>query len=162
MRSPEDHRVGEAHAGRPGVDMMCWKQEWSHAINNINHALAHIQKAKKKLETRASDRRETIKNAPTKCGRIDKAKEIIKDAEQKLAKNLDGIRLCQQQLDSLKENRSELLALIREHGFSLGTSGESDVRWVRLLGTCNLCKDNIERLTQSCYGEPYCERGHIF
>jgi chromosome segregation ATPase len=136
--------------------MMCWKQEWSHAINNINHALAHLQKAKEKLEKRASDRRETIKNAPTKCGRIDKAKEIIKDAEQKLEKNLEGIRLCQQQLDSLKENRSELLALIREHGFSLGTSGESDVRWVSLLGKCALCDSINDCLKESCHGELYC------
>jgi DNA repair exonuclease SbcCD ATPase subunit len=140
---------------------MCWKQEWSHAISNINHALDHIQKAKKKLEKRANDRRETIKNAPTKCRRIDKAKEIIKDAEQKLAKNLDGIRLCQQQIDSLKENRLKLLTLIREHGFSQGGGEESDVRWVRLLGTCKLCESYSEYMKESCRGELYCIWGPV-
>ena len=127
---------------------MCWKQEWASAINNLTRAMVRIDRAKKKLEARAHERRLTKARALGK----DRS-DIARDADEKLKKNLDGIRQCDQLLDSLKEDRSAVLDLILEYGIA---QSENPAKTRQLMGTCTLCQTENDLAASSCRSEVYC------
>ena len=127
---------------------MCYKQEWASAINNLTRAMVRIDRAKKKLEARAHERRLTKARALGK-DRTD----IAKDADEKLKKNLEGIRQCDQLLDSLKEDRHTVLGLILDYGIA---QSEDPAKTRQLMGKCALCITENDLAASTCRSDPYC------
>lgn len=86
---------------------MCWKQEWAHAINNLQHAIEHIEKAQNKLEKRM-ERNEAA---------LDKSHEQVKILAR-ITKNHAGIEQCKDVITELKTRQDELFKMIHEYGIS--------------------------------------------
>lgn len=128
---------------------MCWKQEWASAINNMTRAMVRIDRAKKKLEARATERCSTIVRARKK-GRDD----IVKVAEEKLDKTMRGIATCDLVLDSIKEDRYTVMQMINEYGIA---QSENPAKTLELMGNCVLCMTEEEVAASPCNQHPYCK-----
>ena len=84
---------------------MCWKHQLAHAINNVQHAIEHIKKARTKLENRL---RRNIK-------------ALIKTHDQNQVNNLikineTGINECNQLIDVLITQQDQLFEMIHVYG----------------------------------------------
>lgn len=90
---------------------MCWKQEWAHAINNLQHAIKHVERAKGKLIKR-KERNE----AALKKKRADRyeTKKIL----ARITTNNQGIAQCEHVIHDLKEWQDVLFKMVHEYGIS--------------------------------------------
>lgn len=86
---------------------MCWKQEWAHAINNLQHAIEHIEKAQDKLEKRM-ERNEIA---------LDKSHEQMK-VLLRIRTNHAGIEECKGIISNLNEIQDQLYRMIHQYGIS--------------------------------------------
>jgi len=86
---------------------MCWKQEWAHAINNLQNAIEHIKRAQDKLEKRM-ERNESA---------LDKSHEQMK-VLSRIRTNHAGIEQCKGIITELKERQDELFKMIHQYGIS--------------------------------------------
>lgn len=99
---------------------MCWKQEWAMAINNLQHAIEHIEKAQIKLDKRKQRNEATIKRLEGYTKRYYDKFEV-KKAEKRLMKNSEGIEECRQVIAALKEEQDELFQMVHKFGISKST-----------------------------------------
>jgi len=91
---------------------MCWKQEWAHAINNIQKAIEHIERARDKLEKRKQKNRAALEKVRGK----DKFEE--NKIWDRLLKNIAGIEECGEIISNLKEKQAQLYRMVHEYGIS--------------------------------------------
>ena len=77
---------------------MCWKQEWAAAVNNLNWAILHINRAKTKLEKRS----------------LNDLKKPLSPADIDAAKK--GLEKCKEIIASLEASQEELKWLIENVG----------------------------------------------
>ncbi len=106
---------------------MCWKQEWASAINNIQHAIEHIEKAQNKL----MKRKERNKGA-LKYKWVDRHDFYEKEKiEARITKNNAGIEQCKGVITELKERQDELFKMIHQYGIS---KSDDPMRVYKLMG----------------------------
>lgn len=77
---------------------MCWKQEWASAVNNLNWAILHTERAKMKLEKRVKG--------------FEKYTLSAEDVE----KARMGVIECEALIVNFKESQEKLKRLIDEVG----------------------------------------------
>lgn len=105
---------------------MCWKEEWAFAIDFINKAIAHVEKAEKKIQDRRirAQRWYVRLSMDKKHGtpsELAKVQTIIKkwaEAEQECYNVIERLR-CEQRV---------LRDLIENYGFNRKHSGSARVR----------------------------------
>lgn len=90
---------------------MCWKQEWAHAINNLQKAIEHVERAKSKL----IKRRERNEAALQKkwADRYEKEKIYAR-----IDKNRMGQQQCENIIADLKDWQDQLFIMIHKYGIS--------------------------------------------
>jgi len=86
---------------------MCWKQEWAAAVNNLQWAIIHTERAKAKLEYRVTKFEEGVRNAD---------KSEIDQAHLNLEKSRRGVAECNELITRFKKDQEQLKKLIDEVG----------------------------------------------
>lgn len=95
---------------------MCWKQEWAMAINNLNHAIEHIERARTKLGEREQRNRRTLqKLRQSKKHNYPIETEPI---EVRIVKNQKGQNQCEEIIEDLVKRQNQLFQMIREYGIN--------------------------------------------
>ncbi len=107
---------------------MCWKEEWAFAIDDLNKAIAHVEKAEKKLQDRRIRAQRWYLNLgqDPKHGtpaELAKVREIIK-------KWAAAERECNEIKERLRCHQRVLRDLIVTYGFKRKDSGSARVRKV--------------------------------
>jgi hypothetical protein len=114
---------------------MCWKQEWAMAINNLEHAVGHIQRARVKLEKRLERNKkclEKLKDNPRFRNRFGQPYEkILAPTEKKIAHNSAGIEECTRLIETLKTSQDHLFRMIHKYGIK---HSEDPQRVYQLMG----------------------------
>lgn len=118
---------------------MCWKQEWAHAINNMQKAIEHVEKAHDKLNKRLERNEVNLE----KC--IGDKFEI-KKIKKRIEKNTEAIEGCKQIIESLKINQNLLFMMIHLFGIS---HSEDPKRVYKLMGNYPFA----EKLKEYEYGD---------
>lgn len=90
---------------------MCWKQEWAHAINNLQHAIEHVGKARDKLIKRRERNEAALKKK--QADRYEKEK-----IQARIDKNRMGQQQCEKIIADLQESQDQLFMMIHKHGIS--------------------------------------------
>jgi len=93
---------------------MCWIQEWARAINNLNHAITHVEYGKKKLEGRLARNYKNLQrlksnpkyNYPT----------FLEPVEELIRKNTRAIIECKQLIADFKARQDNLYGMINTYG----------------------------------------------
>ena len=115
---------------------MCWKQEWASAINNLQTAITHIERAEKKLlkrRLRNEKRLEHLKKYDKEHYypyEINSIKALIK-------KNSAGEQDCKEIIKILKKQQNKLFKMIKVYGIS---HSKNPKRVYRLMGKFNYKK----------------------
>lgn len=86
---------------------MCWKQEWASAVNNLNWAIIHTERAKAKLGYRVTKFEEAVRNAD---------KSEIDRAHFNLDQSRRGVVECDELIKDFKKDQEQLKKLIDEVG----------------------------------------------
>jgi hypothetical protein len=79
---------------------MCWKQEWASAVNNLNWAIRHTERAKAKLEARIAG----FENYTLGESEVEKARQ--------------GAAECEALITNFKNSQERLKRLIEVVGIS--------------------------------------------
>jgi len=98
---------------------MCWKYEWAKAANNLNHAIIHVERARKKIHARLLRNKKTLKklskskkyNCPA---HLDPVKALIK-------KNSEAEEQCRQVIADFKEKQDQLRRMIDAYGIKMSS-----------------------------------------
>ncbi len=91
---------------------MCWKQEWASTINNLQHAIEHVQKAQDKLIKRRERNEAALKNK-WKTDFYEETK-----IKARIEKNRSGQEQCEKLIADLKDWQDVLFKMIHEYGIS--------------------------------------------
>ena len=108
---------------------MCWKQEWAMAINNLQMARIHIERAQEKLKKRQLRNERNLQrlkqnpkyNYPSQLAPVE---ELIK-------KNRFAEQDCKDIIAELKERQAQLFRMIHVYGIK---HSESPQRVYQLMG----------------------------
>ncbi len=103
---------------------MCWKQEWAHAINNLQHGIEHVEKAKGKLIKRRERNEANLKKKWTD-------RYEGKKIEARIEKNRRGQTQCESIIADLKDWQDQLFRMIYEYGI---THSDDPKRVYKLMG----------------------------
>ena len=91
---------------------MCWKQEWAHAINNLQKAIMHIKRAQDKLDKRLERNEAALEKVRGK----DKFEE--NKIGERLLTNTEGIEDCKEIISNLKTKQAQLYSMVHEYGIN--------------------------------------------
>jgi chromosome segregation ATPase len=109
---------------------MCWKQEWSHAINNLQRAIEHIEHARDKLIKRRERNDAALKKILTNPDRFEQKK-----IEARIEKNKQGQVQCEKIIALLQEDQDELFKMVHKYGISRDNPRTTDFKNVyKLMG----------------------------
>ena len=100
---------------------MCWKHEWAMAINNLQWAIKHIDRAKSSLKKRLERNKKNLE----RHGGKDKQIEAL------IQKNQTAIECCNQLQKLLRHCQDQLYRMIQIYGIK---RKESSKRLRRLMG----------------------------
>lgn len=96
---------------------MCWKYEWASAVNNLNSAIIHVERARRKIHKRLLRNEKTLKklseskkyNCPA---HLDPVKALIE-------KNREAENKCRQVIADFRERQKQLRRMINTYGIKL-------------------------------------------
>jgi hypothetical protein len=109
---------------------MCWKQEWAMAINNLQHAIEHVAKARDKLVKRLGRNEKHFDHLMgSKKHRGDKA--ALAEVQGHIQKNRRGIADCDLVMSGLRTKQDLLFAMIQVYGLN---RSENPKRVKQLMG----------------------------
>lgn len=96
---------------------MCWKYEWSRAVNNLNNAIIHVERARKKIHNRLLRNERTLK-------KLSKSKKYnypgsLAPVKALIEKNRDAELQCKLMIDDFKLDQRELRHMIKTYGIKL-------------------------------------------
>jgi hypothetical protein len=105
---------------------MCWKEEWAYAIVDLGKAIAHVEKARRKMEDRRGRAERWFENLSRDRkhgtpGELAKVQEIID-------KYVAAEFKCSNLIAFLKSQQHYLRELIEKYGFSKKSGGSVRVR----------------------------------
>lgn len=120
---------------------MCWKQEWAHAINNLQKAIMHIERARDKLNKRKERNEKSLKKKWAKNDRFEQRK-----IEMRMEKNRKGQEQCENLIADLEETQDQLFKLIHKYGIS---RSDDPKRVYKLMGKYPFA----EKLKEYGYGD---------
>jgi len=108
---------------------MCWKQEWAIAINNLNHAIMHVERAKAKLQKR-------LERNETNLRRLSQSKKynclaMLAPVQALIQKNRAGIQECEYLIADLKARQDQLFCMVHVYGIK---HSENPQRVYELMG----------------------------
>lgn len=90
---------------------MCWKYEWAMAVNNLNHAIIHMKRARRKIHARLLRNERHLKKLEklNYTSQFPRVKELIE-------KNREGERQCRQLIADFKKKQDHLRRLLNTYG----------------------------------------------
>lgn len=94
---------------------MCWKEEWAYAISDLNKAIAHIEKAREKMEKRRLNAQRWYENL-SRDKKHGTPKELAK-VQEIIGKYVEAERKCQCLISFLRSHQISLRRLIEKYGF---------------------------------------------
>lgn len=98
------------------VMMMCWKQEWASAINNINWGIIHVKRAQIKLQKRALRNDKFLRYLSQ--NKHKSSPKMIAEVQKLLEKNRDGAFKSALAIATLRDIQAELKNMIKTYGIS--------------------------------------------
>ena len=121
------------------------------AINNLNRAITHVEKARVKIHNRLLRNEKTLQ-------RLSKIKKynypsVLDTIRARIKKNQEAETECYQIITELKERRIQLSRMIDAYGLS---QLENPKKIKQLMGKCNTCLTELDVQSQPCRTEPYC------
>jgi hypothetical protein len=96
---------------------MCWKHEWAMAINNLQHAIEHTEKARNKLIKRLERNEKFLQRL--KQSKNNSGPGSLAPVHQCIEKNQAGIGECAQIIAELRIRQHQLYRLIQVYGIKL-------------------------------------------
>lgn len=96
------------------MQKMCWKYEWARAINNLNSAIEHIERAQKKLEARLARNEKHLKRL--KGSRKYNYPPVLAPVEALIEKNRHGIEECKDIISNFQSRQGQLFCMIHTMG----------------------------------------------
>jgi len=108
---------------------MCWKQEWAMAINNLQHAQEHIEKAQEKLHNRRLRNEKNLQRL-TSSKKHNYPCEIA-PVKELIEKNRLGEQECKDVIAVLKQTQAQLFRMIHVYGIK---HSENPQRVYQLMG----------------------------
>lgn len=114
---------------------MCWKHEWAMAINNLNSAIAHVQKAQERLQNRLVKNRKHLERM--KSSKKYNYPKMLAAVEVLIEKNLRGIEECGQLIADLKARQDQLFRMVHIYGIK---RSETPQRVYELMGKYQIPK----------------------
>ncbi len=93
---------------------MCWKYEWAKAVNNLNHAIVHVERARKKIHKRLLRNEKTLKT-------LNKSKEhsgpkSLAPVKALIEKNRDAELQCKLMIADFRGEQKQLRHMINTYG----------------------------------------------
>ena len=101
---------------------MCWKHEWARAINNLNRAIAHVVKAREKMQKRLLRNERNLR-------RLRQNKKYnypsqLTPVQMLIEKNRRAIHECNQIIARCKQMEDSLFIMVHVHGIKRGDSSK--------------------------------------
>ena len=93
---------------------MCWKHEWAMAINNLNRAIVHVQRAQVRLQNRLVRNKKNLEKM--RSNKKHNYPKMLAPVEALIEKNQRGIKECIQLIADFKETRTQLFRMVHEYG----------------------------------------------
>jgi len=93
---------------------MCWKNEWARALNNINWALIHIERAKVKVEKRNNS--EAAQECSCLIGTLSNVQTRLKDliAEHGISR-VKGSTSTEKYMRGQRRKRGKIQPWVQKH-----------------------------------------------
>lgn len=96
---------------------MCWKYEWSRAVNNLTNAIIHVERARRKIHARKLRNKRTLE-------KLSKSKKhsgprSLAPVKTLINKNRDAEQQCIIIIEDLKEKQNQLRHLINTYGIKM-------------------------------------------
>lgn len=108
---------------------MCWKQEWAMAINNLNFAIEHVERARVKLSKRLLRNEATLQKL--RQNKKHNYPKELEPVEARVQKNRKAEAQCRQIVADFKERQDQLFRMIHDYGI---THSENPKRVYSLMG----------------------------
>ena len=114
---------------------MCWKQEWAMAINNLNGAIAHVERARAKLQKRLERNEANLQRMRQnkKCN----YPSMLEPVQLLIRKNEQGMAECEQVIGALRQKQDQLFQMVHTYGIK---HSDNPQRVYRLMGKYPLPK----------------------
>lgn len=93
---------------------MCWKHEWAMAINNLNTAIAHVQKAQDRLQNRLVRNNKNFERM--KSSKKYNYPKMLAPVEALIEKNERGIEECEELIADFRARQDQLFRMVHEYG----------------------------------------------
>lgn len=96
---------------------MCWKYEWAMAVNNLNYAIIHVERARRKIHKRLLRNERTLK----KLSRSEKyhCTKSLAPVKALIEKNRVAELKCKLMIDEFKKLQKELRSMIKTYGIKM-------------------------------------------
>lgn len=114
---------------------MCWKHEWAMAINNLNSAIAHVQKAQQKLQNRLVRNKKNLERM--KSSKKYNNPKMLAPVEVLIEKNQRSIEECGQLIADFRARQGQLFRMVHVYGIK---RSENPQRVYELMGKYQIPK----------------------
>jgi len=108
---------------------MCWKHEWAMAINNLNSAIGHVQKAQERLQNRLVRNEKNLERM--KSSKKYNYPKMLAPVEVLIEKNQRAIKECGQLIADFRARQGQLFRMVHVYGIK---HSENPQRVYELMG----------------------------
>ena len=105
---------------------MCWKEEWAYAIRDIDKAIVHVEKARKKLAKRRA-RAQSWLQKQSQDQKHNQPKQLAQ-IQEVISKGVLAEHRCDYLIETLRMKQRLLRGFIEAYGFSRKPGGSARVR----------------------------------
>jgi len=116
---------------------MCWKQEWAMAINNLQMARTHIERAQDKLKKRQARNERNLQRM--KRSQKYNYPKMLAPTEELIKKNRFAEQDCKDIIADLRERQAQLFRMIHLYGIK---HSETPQRVYQLMGKYDITEAN--------------------
>lgn len=114
---------------------MCWKHEWAMAINNLNSAIMHVQRARERLQNRLVRNKKNLERM--KSNKKYNYPKMLAPVEALIDKNQRGIQECEQLIADFRSRQDQLFRMVHIYGLK---RSETPQRVYELMGKYQIPK----------------------
>lgn len=96
---------------------MCWKYEWAKAVNNLNNAIIHVERARRKIHARLLRNQKQLRML--KGSKKYNYPGCLAPVEALVRKNTEAELKCRLLIDLFRSHQKELRLMIKAYGIKM-------------------------------------------
>ena len=96
---------------------MCWKYEWAMAVNNLNNAITHVERARRKIHRRLLRNERTLRKF--RSSKKYNYPGCIEPVQKLIEKNREAELKCRLLIDLLRGHQRGLRWMINKYGIKM-------------------------------------------